>query len=414
MLKIIVVTSSATRRASGLFDAVKDLFINKAFSSCRVDVLSYEDEYAAEDVPKWKNVAVHLFKPYFFLYSKELKNALLASDADVYHQEGLWRYSHMLMSKWAKAKGRPVVCSTHGMLNKRIIKAQGRLKRILANLFFQKDLEAVSCFHVLCREEMENVRAYGLKSPIAIIPNGVYLPADDAHYEKPDSLKHILYLGRLDEIKGIDTALDAFGEIRKENPEQLRNWHFDIVGGGDKSYRNYLEVIVKNNGLEDFVTFHGALFGKDKERMYATCDAFLMASHYEALPMTVLEAWSWRKPVVMTPYCHFPEGYECGAAIEIDDNVAAIKAGLCRLLAMQDDELTEMGQKGRSLVEQNFTWDVSASKMIELYQWLLGQGEKPDFVYLLISVNEGGSSYLKLEPLSPASAITIEQERRAA
>lgn len=391
-MNIIIVTSSVTRTASGLFDAVKDLFVNNAFAGQQLRVLSYENSYVKEDLPKWKNVPVSLFKPHAFLYSRGLKKTLLESRADIFHQEGLWRYPHLLMAKWARRTGHPIVCSPHGMLNQRIIKAQGRLKRIVSNLFFQKSLEAVTCYHALCQAELENIRAYGMTQPIAVIPNGVYLPTNEQRFQKANDKKHLLYLGRLNEIKGIDTTLRAFGQLKRENAALSATWHFDIVGGGSDAYTNYLRDIVADEGLTDCVTFHGPLFGEEKERAYATCDAFVMASHYEALPMTVLEAWAWRKPVVITPYCHFPEGYKQGAAIEIDDNEASIKEGLAQLIGLSDAARTEMGECGRRLVEQNYTWDVSAQKMIALYEWLSGGGERPEFVYLLTPVNGGVES----------------------
>ena len=83
------------------------------------------------------------------------------------------------------------------MLDPYIIKKQGKIKRIIANIFFSKGLKAVNCYHALCQKEMEDIRAYGLKQPIAIIPNGINLPKTTKKYVKPDSNYHLLYLGRL-------------------------------------------------------------------------------------------------------------------------------------------------------------------------------------------------------------------------
>ena len=51
------------------------------------------------------------------------------------------------------------------------------------------------------------------------------------------------------------------------------------------------------------------------------------------------------------------------------------------LKLMSDEEKKAMGMRGYDLVRENFTWDVSAKKMIEVYEWLLGNRKKPDFVY---------------------------------
>lgn len=123
------------------------------------------------------------------------------------------------------------------------------------------------------------------------------------------------------------------------------------------------------------------MFGEDKQRMYACADGYILPSHGEGLPMTVLEAWSWKKPVIITPECHLQEGYEAEAAIRIEDNTKSVTDGLIRFLTMTEEEREKMGQNGYNLVCSNFTWDAAAKKMIELYEWLSGKRKKPDFVY---------------------------------
>ena len=107
--------------------------------------------------------------------------------------------------------------------------------------------------------------------------------------------------------------------------------------------------------------------------------------------MTVLEAWSWKKPAIITPECHLPEGYEAEAAIRIEDNVKSVTDGLIRFLTMTEEEREKMGQNGYNLVCSSFTWDAAARKMIELYEWLSGKRKKPDFVYESCRSNRQGT-----------------------
>lgn len=129
------------------------------------------------------------------------------------------------------------------------------------------------------------------------------------------------------------------------------------------------------------VSFHGGLFGEEKTKMYATSDAYILPSHGEGLPMTILEAWSWKLPVIMTPQCHLPEGYDADAAIRISDNIESVRDGIVELFMMGDEERYSMGNRGYQLVKEQFTWDASARKMIELYEWLITKKNKPEFVY---------------------------------
>lgn len=200
-MKIPVVTDVVTRRAGGFFDAVRDMFTNKAFIGQDVEILSYKDDMIEQDLPSWNGLPMRFFKPHFFLYSNKLKEALMNSQADIYYQQGLWRYLHLLMEKYKNRVGKPIVCTPHGMLDPFIIKKQGKLKRIISDLFFQKSLEAVTCYQALCIKEMEDIRAYGLNKPVAVIPNGVNLPDTSKEYKKMDNKRHLLFFGRLHEKK---------------------------------------------------------------------------------------------------------------------------------------------------------------------------------------------------------------------
>ena len=380
-MKILIFTYSVTRTAGGVFDAVRDLFTSSVFSDQKLKIFSYESAYLKEDVPSWKGLPMLLFKAGPFLYAKGLKKYFLKDNADILHMEALWRYPQLLMSVWKRHKKAPIVCSPHGMLDPYIIRSQGKLKRLFSTLFFQKSLESVDCYHALCQKEYEDIRKYGLKQPVAIIPNGINMPDPNLKFEKSDSKRHLLYLGRLHKKKGVDLLIKAVAAIKKVNADLLNNWQIDLVGWDHENCKVELEKIVAENHLENIVVFHGGLFGKDKQRMYATADGYILPSHGEGLPMTVLEAWSWKLPVIMTPECHLQEGYEASAAIRINDNVESVKEGIIKFLRMTSEERSSMGQRGYDLVSKNFTWDASAKKMIMVYEWLLGKSGKPDFVY---------------------------------
>ncbi|WP_296262056.1 glycosyltransferase [uncultured Phocaeicola sp.] len=381
-MNILVFTYSITRAAGGVFDAVRELFTNTAFSTHNLNVISFRDEYCDMDVSQWNGLPIQLFDAGILLYSSKAKQALLNANADILHMEALWRCPQLWMTDWKKRyANRPIVCSPHGMLDPYIIQSQGRFKRMISNLFFQKGLEAVDCYHALCQKELEDIRTYGLRQPVAIIPNGINLPNTTKSFKRKDNKKHLLYLGRLHKKKGVDMLLTAIIRIKTEKPNLLADWHIDIVGWNHENCQAELERIVHEGHLEEQVTFHGGLFGDDKLRMYATSDAYILPSHGEGLPMTILEAWSWKLPVVMTSKCNIPEGFEANAALRIDDTIESVKQGLIKLLSMNPEQRKNIGVNGYQLVKEKFTWDASAKKMIQLYAWLFGNASKPSFVF---------------------------------
>lgn len=95
--------------------------------------------------------------------------------------------------------------------------------------------------------------------------------------------------------------------------------------------------------------------------------------------MVVLEAWAHAKPVLMTPECNLPEGFEAAAALRIEPTAESIAQGLREILfAAPSSKLQAMGQRGRALLEKRFSWPIIAGQMKEAYDWLLGHAPKPD------------------------------------
>ncbi|MFX8012207.1 glycosyltransferase, partial [Acinetobacter baumannii] len=76
------------------------------------------------------------------------------------------------------------------------------------------------------------------------------------------------------------------------------------------------------------VVFTGAQYGEDKRRTFAAATFFVLPSMSEGLPMSVLEAWAAGKPVLMTPECNLPAGFDSGAALEIGFDEESIRRGL--------------------------------------------------------------------------------------
>ena len=68
------------------------------------------------------------------------------------------------------------------------------------------------------------------------------------------------------------------------------------------------------------------------------------------------------------------------AAIEIEPTADATERGLRELFSMSEAQRHDMGTRGRSLIEQRYTWNDVAREMIELYEWMIGGGSRPSFV----------------------------------
>jgi poly(glycerol-phosphate) alpha-glucosyltransferase len=85
-------------------------------------------------------------------------------------------------------------------------------------------------------------------------------------------------------------------------------------------------------------------------------------------------------PVLMTPQCNVPVGFEMGASMRIDPEVESITRGISSLLAMTESERRAIGDRGRALAASQFRWDAIARQMLAVYSWVLGKGQRPSYV----------------------------------
>jgi poly(glycerol-phosphate) alpha-glucosyltransferase len=273
------------------------------------------------------------------------------------------------------------------MLDPWVVRNAQWKKRLAGWLYENAHLRGAACLHALCEAEAEAIRAYGLRNPICIIPNGIdppaATPAEPSPWQAnlPDDAKVLFYLGRLHPKKGLPHLLRAWAAVHLAH-QNAAAWHLVIAGWDQGGHETELKAQAELLGLATRVHFVGPQFNAAKHASYHRADAFILPSFSEGLPMTVLEAWSYGLPVLMTPQCNLPEGFQADAALRIDPDPERIAQGLTTLFALPDHERTAMGERGRALVAQRFTWPGIAQQMLSVYQWVLGQGERPECVHL--------------------------------
>ena len=315
--------------------------------------------------------------PMAFSYSPGLKQALESDCLDLLHTHGLWMYTSVAGCRWSDAR-RPYVVSPHGMLDLWALRNSGWKKKLAGWIYENRHLRGAACLHALNAAEAESIRRCGLRNPICVIPNGVDLPIDVPARGEAGQIRTLLYLGRLHPKKGLPQLVDAWSMVQNNAKES--NWQLVIAGWDQIGHESELRAKVDRLGLAASIRFAGPQFREAKEACLKAASAFILPSLSEGLPMTILEAWAWRLPVLMTPQCNLPEGNEAGAAIMIEHNADSIASGLSRLFSMDDHERERMGWNGRQLVESKFQWPCVARQMADVYDWILGSGPRPDCV----------------------------------
>jgi len=394
-MKLLILGGSNSRNSGGVFDTARMMGL-RLYERNHVDVeyLMFDDEYSLEDKKQYEPLPVRSYVvkgPKKLGFSVDLYGQIKNIKPDIVHTQSLWMYLSYANKKYHHETGTPYVISPHGMLDKWQLKQsfwKDLKKNVVLNLYEKKHLEGATCFHALCREEHDAIRALGYTNPIAIIPNGIELPLPDQQQEKKNGSNHtttknsrkkLLFLGRIHPKKGLHNLLEAWA---LSQPAQ-HNWQLIIAGETkDEAYMQCLLDKTRELKIAKTVSFVGGQFGPARHTCFMSCDAFILPSFSEGLPMSVLEAWSYGLPVLMTTFCNLPEGYERNAAIRIDTTPESICGGINQLTLMPQNERELMGQQGFELVKEKFTWPQVANSMNQLYNWILGKSEKPDFVFI--------------------------------
>ena len=105
--------------------------------------------------------------------------------------------------------------------------------------------------------------------------------------------------------------------------------------------------------------------------LISRADIYILPSYSEGFSISLLENLAAAKPALITPGCNFPEVAEAGAGICVNPVKEEIETGLGELLDLSPDQRRKMGERGRELVANNYSWDIAARKMIMVYRAIL-------------------------------------------
>lgn len=385
-MRLGILTSSVSRDAGGLHDATRCLAqaLHRP-PEVDVQVLTLRDRFTAADLNTWDPVPVNALPtsgPGALGYAPKLSSALTDASLDILHVHGLWMYPSLASLAWAQRRQTGgLVISPHGMLDRWALKSGHWKKRLVGQLYENAHLRRADCLHALTEAELQSIRAYGLVNPVCVIPNAIDLPSAAPHVPDwrrflPEDAKVLLYLGRLHAKKGLEPFLETWARVSRLRTEATRQWHLVIAGWNQGGCEAELRTRAAQLNL-DRVHFAGPQFGADKSATYGAADAFVLPSFSEGLPMVVLEAWSYGLPVLMTAACNLSEGFVAEAAIEITTEPDGSAAGLEALINASNDARRAMGERGRTLVRRNYSWERVSAEMRAVYTWLVGGGAQP-------------------------------------
>lgn len=385
-LRIVFVTGSLEDQSSGPYQSLLETTLAMSSMGHATTVVGTR-KWGRPSINGWPGPAVALLRlgPYSFHFTPGL-HAWLRREwpgTDLVSLQSVWQYPNWVLREWCRQKGLPYVITTHGNLSPVALSFSATKKRIAARWFADSLLRSADALHALNEAERRHIRNYGLRQPVIVVPNGVRLPEEQnidvncrARIRAQLGNRHcLLFVGRLHPIKGLGEFLRAVARVRC-GPE----WALVLAGPEERGYRAELRHRVCELGIDDSVLFPGPIYGEEKRAWLEAADLFVLPSKSEGFPMAALEALAHRVPVLLTRACNFPDAAACGAGVETGNSLDEFASALRAMTASAPDTRRAMGERGRRLVERDYTWESVARKLTLAFAWILGRAERPDFV----------------------------------
>lgn len=296
-----------------------------------------------------------------------LKLPILIRWADVVHLSSIYNFPTIPTLLLSRIWNKPVVWSLHGALlrDQRFPKKQRRSLKYLwmriCNAMIQPDRVTL---HVTSDEEkvatvaqIPNANAivirHGVKV-VTIFPNREYLP---------EGRMRLLFIGRLDPIKGIENLMDALNQIGDPSIT------LSICGDGDAQYVSNLKQYARNLDLLDKnVHFLGHANDEFKTYTLLNSDVCVFPSYSENFGIAIAESLAHGVPVIVsrgTPWKSV-EDKQCG--LWVDNSPESLADAIKSIRQMS---LAEMGKRGWEWMKSDFGWESIGFKMLEIYNRVL-------------------------------------------
>jgi glycosyltransferase involved in cell wall biosynthesis/SAM-dependent methyltransferase len=294
---------------------------------------------------------------------------------DIVHIHGLYRFHGLAAAVIARNGGVPYVIQAHGSLDPWHRSQKRHAKDLYHAVIEDRIIGGAGAMLCTSRHEQRSIRALGYAVPTEVIPVGIDVLAlrqaakgdSSVMSNIPADAQVVSYLGRISAKKGVPLLVDAFRRIAGPFPRA----HLVIAGPDDEGIGRRLASLVVKSELADRVSFLGVLDACEKAWLLQRSSAFVLPSADESFGVAVAEAMAVGCPVVVSP------------GVAIHDAISSAKAGLIadRLPSGIADAVAEilgnpargaaMGEAGRRLVDEQFSWSTVAARTEALYESVL-------------------------------------------
>jgi len=358
-MNILHIVEDYSLESGGLRTVIKDLNYYLNQNDCFSYIISSKKE-KEDDI-----FLVETNNPWLFSLSWEKKIISLISklNIDVIHIHGVWMFPQYLVAKYCVKKNIPFILSSHGMYEPWLWK-KGTIKKKLYFLFLTKNLFSKATFiHAITPQEKLNLKKLFKVQNVFEIPNlidGSINVTSNKKDEKDEKEKYILYLGRLDEKKGINILLQAFSNLNSDN-YKLK------IAGKINEYYPFLKKLAEELNIEERIEFLGLVKGDEKIKLIKNAISLVAPSFSEVVGMVNLEAAILKTVVITSRQTGINPKWNENGGLLINPNVIEVTTALEKVLSWSDNERIINGEKLYKFVKLNYSWSNRFQDWMKIY-----------------------------------------------
>lgn len=240
-------------------------------------------------------------------------------------------------------------------------------------LYQKRDLQRAAVIHCTSEQEVAWNRRHGFGS-FVVAPLGTERGIDGLTDCRIDGLTdfRVLFVGRIYPVKGLMNLVRAAALLQSPTTDHQPPICFRIVGPDEAGHRAELEAECARLGVEN-VAFVGEKHGAELQAEYAGCDVLVLPSFTENFGGVVVDALAHGKPVIASRFTPWGELAEKGCGWWVDNSSESLAKTIAEAANSPRERLAEMGEKGRRLVEEKYTWEAVAKTMVEEYKRVAGK-----------------------------------------
>ena len=322
--------------------------------------------YYFKNISKVLKSKLKITNPYYipWIARKEIKNF------DIIHIHEPRTILAVFISHYARKYNVPYIVQAHGSIMPFFQKIL--LKKIFDKIWGYNILrDAVRVIAGTNEESMQYMEMGVKENKIEIISNAVdYRQFENIpqgifrqKYGIDQNDKIILYLGRINKIKGIDLLLNSF----KQLSNQFNNVKLVLIGPDD-GFLSEVKMLMDDIG-EERTIYTGLVSEKTKLEAYVDADIYVLPSIKDNFPISVLEALASSTPVIVTRGCLIASIIE-EVGVVVDHDVESLNQAIRDLLSNKELRFY-LGEKGRNLIESKFTYKKVGVQFEELYEKII-------------------------------------------